>query len=292
MNHLNAKIESFVNSSSTEERIQKSREPNWIGYDKVSEIFHELESLLSYPKRNRMPNLLIIGDSNNGKTFLLRRFLDKYEGYVDDVTGAIVKPIIFVEAPPDADEVGFYNSILATVMAPFKTSESKSHRFFRVKSILEDLKVDMLVIDEIQNILAGNPRKQRVFLNVLKKLGNELKIPIVCSGTMEAFNVVQSDPQLANRFMVSELPLWKNDESFLRLLLSFEKILPLKKESNLINRGLATKILEMSDGLLGEISRILELSSCLAIEQGEEKITLETLSKIKYVPPQNRKTQL
>ena len=40
----------------------------------------------------------------------------------------------------------------------------------------------MLVIDELHNILAGCHDQQREFLNVLRFLGNELKIRIVGVG--------------------------------------------------------------------------------------------------------------
>jgi hypothetical protein len=45
----------------------------------------------------------------------------------------------------------------------------------------------------------------------------------------------------------------------------------------------------MSDGLIGEISKILELSTILAINTQTEKITLDILNEIDYIAPQNRK---
>ncbi len=38
-------------------------------------------------------------------------------------------------------------------------------------------------IDEIHNALAGQNNKQREFLNVLRLIGNELKIPLICVDT-------------------------------------------------------------------------------------------------------------
>lgn len=45
----------------------------------------------------------------------------------------------------------------------------------------------ILVIDEIHHILAGNLTRQKIFLNVIKFLGNELEIPIVVSGHVTRF---------------------------------------------------------------------------------------------------------
>ena len=62
--------------------------------------------------------------------------------------------------------------------------------------------------------------KQRHFLNVIKYLGNELQIPIVAVGTHDAFNAVQSDPQLSNRFEPALLRRWTLTDDYLRLLAS------------------------------------------------------------------------
>ncbi|WP_255530675.1 TniB family NTP-binding protein [Novosphingobium sp. NBM11] len=41
----------------------------------------------------------------------------------------------------------------------------------------------VLVLDEIDKMLAGSPRQQRIFLNTIRFLTNDLRIPIVCAGT-------------------------------------------------------------------------------------------------------------
>ena len=44
----------------------------------------------------------------------------------------------------------------------------------------------MLIIDEIHSMLAGTFREQRIFLNSIRFLANDLRIPLVCVGTHEA----------------------------------------------------------------------------------------------------------
>jgi hypothetical protein len=43
--------------------------------------------------------------------------------------------------------------------------------------------VKMLVIDELHNLLSGSRSQQRRLLNLLRWLGNELRIPLVGVGT-------------------------------------------------------------------------------------------------------------
>jgi hypothetical protein len=84
-------------------------------------------------------------------------------------------------------------------------------------------------------------------------LSNELQIPIVVAGTHDAFNAIQTDPQLANRFEPAPLPRWTMNEDYLRLLASFEVGLGLEQPSHLIEPALATKILVLTGGTIGEI---------------------------------------
>ena len=289
MKHLDPKTFEFVEKANIEERIRHTRSFKWIGYTGAVKVLNKMESFLTYPKSHRMPNLLLVGDSNNGKTAILNRFNQKHLAYLDKKTDKLINPVLLIQAPPEPDEKRFYNAILEKLFAPYKTSEKIDSRYMRVKNLLLDLETKLLMIDEIHHVLAGSPSKQRTFLNVIKHLSNDLQIPLVCSGTKLAFNAVQSDHQLANRFEPRVLSRWSNDTEFRRLLLSFERLLPLKSESHLIENSMSSKILAMSDGLIGEVAKILELSAVLAIESGVEKVTKDILFNIDYVSPQERK---
>lgn len=289
MNHLHDIIKEFVEKSENKDRIQASKKFRWIGYTHATKVLNSMEELLSYPKSHRMPNILLVGDSNNGKTAILSKFDQAHPAYLDKDSNNIINPVLMIQAPPEPDERRFYNAILEKLFAPYKTSEKIDSRYLRVKKLMTSLQIRILVIDEIHHVLAGSPSKQRTFLNVLKHLSNDLQIPLICAGTKLAFNAIQSDHQLANRFEPKVLPRWSNDLELKRLLLSFERILPLRKESHLIESSITSKILAMSDGLIGEIAKVLELSSILAIESGIEKITFNILEEIDYTPPQQRK---
>ena len=287
--HLSKLTRKIVDNSSVEERITHCRLPFWIKYTRAEEILTEMNELLIYPKRGRMPNLLIFGDSNNGKTALIERFYNSNPSFYDKKKQQTECPVVLVQAPPEPDERSFYNMILDQLFAPDKVTEKIFERRKRTLNLLEHLKVKVLIIDEIHHILTGTLSKRKVFLNAIKFLSNDSKISIVCAGTREAFNALHSDDQNANRFIPKSLPRWKNDLEFRRLLASFERRLPLKKPSNLIENSMAGKILAMSDGLIGEVARILELSSINAIIKREERITHQILDSINYISPNERK---
>lgn len=286
--HLHARIAGLM-ALPQKERIAKIRTPVWIDYSVANKVLSQLEDLLEYPKMHRMPNLLITGDTNNGKTMLVNKFRKAYTPNDNSEGEAAIIPVLYVQAPPAPEEGRFYDNILESLFAKFRPEDRASKTAFQVVKLLKTVGVKVLIIDEIQHILAGSMKKQHSFLNVIKGLGNELQIPIVGVGTREADRAIQTDLQLSNRFEAAFLPRWKFNANYIRLLMSFEQILPLAHPSSLDERGVATKILSMSEGYIGEISKILTDASVLAIRSGHERIDVGILEKLDWLSPSQRR---
>ena len=254
----------------------------WITYTRAQQVAQKMNDLLLHPPMHRMPNLLVVGDTNNGKTELLQRFVDAHSSYTREHDGRLVWPVLYIQAPVEPDERRFYNAILDETSTPYRKADRVDRKLRQVLQVLRHLDVKMLIIDEIQHVLAGTLAKQRLFLNVLKYLSNELKIPFVGAGIRTAQNAIRHDEQLANRFEPVLMQRWSMGQEYLRLLLSFERSLPLRKASNLVEDDIAYKILSMSDGLLGEVSKILKRAAVCAIDNKSECITVELLDKLDY----------
>lgn len=276
-------------SLSDEERINKIKQDKWIGYSQARLVLDKLEDLLYYPPRHRMPCLLIVGDTNNGKTMIVRRFLHLHPPNPNVEGDASIAPIMIVQAPPVPDESRFYNNILNELFAEYRENDRSARKYSQVIRLLKAIKLRMLVIDEIHDILAGSTKKQHEFLNVIKNLSNELMIPIVGVGTRDALRALQTDPQLSNRFEPISIPKWTMDQDYLRLLASFEKVLPLKKPSHLTQNNIAQKLLTMSEGFIGELSRILTKAAIKAIESNTEQINIKILDILDWVKPSERR---
>lgn len=288
--HLSDKAAAYLKRSN-EERVKYIRSPRWIGYDAAQGVLERLDSLMTHPKSHRMPNLLVVGDTNNGKTMLLRRFCAKYPAEDNKGGETIRVPVLYVQAPPVPDEGRFYNAILELLFAPYKPSDRTDRKQFQAIKLMRAVGLRMLVIDEIHHILAGNLTRQKIFLNVIKFLGNELEIPIVGSGTRDAFRAIQTDLQLSNRFEHAVLPRWKNDDSYIRLLMTFERMLPLREASRLDDPALADRIYAMSEGYLGEISDLLVDAAVSAVASKVEKIDRKILESIEWTAPSKRRLQ-
>lgn len=190
--HLNQAAKDALELS-TEDRITRILTDRWIGYSQAKEVLASMEDLLSHPRNNRMPSMLIVGDSNNGKTMLAKRFCQLHPAQDNPEGEGVLVPVMYIQAPPVPDEGRFYNAILDSLFAPYKPSERVDKKQFQVLKLLRYAQLKVLVVDEVHNILAGSMNRQRTFLNVLKYLSNELQISIVGFGTKDAFRALQTD---------------------------------------------------------------------------------------------------
>ena len=133
--------------------------------------------------------------------------------------------------------------------------------------------------------VASSYRQQRILLNTLRFLANELQLVLVCAGTADAKRAMLTDQQLADRFEAVELPPWHNDNDFRRLLASFQALLPLRKKSDLSAPDIRQEILRRTEGITVRIVRLLEQVAVEAVRSGSEEITLDRFSLLDSQAP-------
>lgn len=280
-----------VLEGTAEERLAFLRRRRWIGYPAAKEVLSKLQTLLDTTDDSRPENLLLLAVTNNGKTSVVARFEELNPPVDDPHAHSIQRPVLRLDAPPSPDEERLYNHILNQLGAAYKISAKKDTKLFQIRSLLRKIGVRVLVLDEINNSLAGSQQQRQQMWNAIKGLSNELQRPIVLTGTFEAQMAMRDDRQLQNRFPPMVLPLWQFDDDFRRLLASFEQFLPLHKASGLSRRPLADLIHVMSEGTIGELKKLLVLACGEAISSGEECITEALLLRLPWTPPSLRDQQ-
>lgn len=270
-----------------EDRLHRIRADRWIGYPKALDAVERLELLYAWPRKQRMPNLLLVGPTNNGKSMIVERFRRRHPPATGPEGESI--PVVCMQMPSEPTELRFYTALLSAIGAPFRPSLRLPEAERLALSLLRQVGVRILVLDEFHNVLAGRAEKRREFLNLLRFLGNELRIPLVGIGTREAYLAVRSDDQLENRFEPFILPLWEVGIEARSLLASFAASFPLHSPSVIDTEDMARYLLARSEGTIGELAHLLTAAAVVAVETGEERINHRTLTLADYVGPSERR---
>ena len=287
MNDRNLTKEAFEYlSKSADERILYCKKDHWIGYGAAVKLIEILEDKFLDPPQMRHEGLLVYGDSNNGKTAILKRMYDLHKTKLDYVTKdgeAIYEiPIIYFQAPTIPDESRLYSLILDELCVPQKRTDKVVIKANLAKHYLNKLGTKMILIDEIHSALRGNLNKQRTFIDDLKQLSNSLSLTIVLAGTREAYSALSIGNETGSRFPALELPRWNNDKKFRSFVATYERCLPLKEASNMAeNSELLNTLFYQSEGLIGKTVNLLKKAAIKAINSKREYIIVDD---IEYLP--------
>lgn len=272
-----------------DERINRIRSERWIGHTYANQILMELESLFKWPNRQRMQNMLLIGPTNNGKSMIIEKFRRQHLPELSPDGSKEIIPVVVMQMPSEPSITRFYTMLLYAMNTPIARRLRVPDLETLALRIMKETKVRMLVIDEFHNMLAGGPSVRREFLNLIRFLGNILRIPIIGVGTEDAYRAVRADDQLENRFKPLILPRWRDDNELFSLLASFTAAFPLRRISDLCSEEMARYILARTEGTIGEIATLLVHAAIAAIETGEEAINSKTLAIVDYDSPTQRR---
>ncbi len=273
------------------ERLPLVGAPCWIGYPAARAAIAKLDRIVTEPPVLRPPNLLIVGPTNNGKSMIAERFRRMHPPSESADREHEMIPIVSMQMPSMPTVQRFYAALMAALRSPIPASRALERNEQLTLTIMRRVGVRLLIIDELHNILAGKSAQQREFLNLLRFLGNELRVSLLCLGTKEAYLAIRSDDQLENRFEPISLPRWSDDAELARLLTSFEATLPLRDPSNLGSASMRSVILQRTEGTIGEIAALLSSATREALSRNQEFIDETTILGAEYLGPTERRRQ-
>ncbi|MBE7635718.1 AAA family ATPase [Sneathiella sp. P13V-1] len=289
LDHMTQKTQQ-VFLAGKDQRTLWVQQDHWINYPTAAKALNQMEKLLTSPARTRMQNLLIFGESNNGKTAILNQFCKEHPIDENPEGDHILCPVFKIEAPPEASIQAFYTTILDLLCVPFRYNDRIEKKAHQVETVLRQIGVKVLIIDEVHNMLAGTALKQQQFRNVLKYLSNTLQISIVAAGTNDALNALSADKQIRSRFMPFKLNHWTLNKDYLRLLYTLESRLPLAEPTRLVDhKTLYMHLFERSEQVIGEIIELVREATLIAIEEDAPKLTLDIFRKVDRLSPSSRR---
>ena len=94
-------------------RIASTQRERWIDYARAGAVLDRLGRLLATPERDRMPCLVLHGDSNIGKTQIVRKFVRDHPPVFDEGRGVEHRQIISMQMPWICRDSAITSSIAA-----------------------------------------------------------------------------------------------------------------------------------------------------------------------------------
>ena len=101
-----------------DDRIRGIQRDRWVDYPRAAEARQRLERLLGTPERERMPCMVIHGESNIGKTLIVRKFQRDHPTAFDDARGVERRLIVAMQMPATPEQHRFYSALLFELGAP------------------------------------------------------------------------------------------------------------------------------------------------------------------------------
>lgn len=240
-------------------------------HPKVQEIWSLLDSIRYHNSfqggKNSPRHRFIMGLSGVGKTQMVRRYAEKYEGYThtdEEGTERDIRPVLYVNLPDPFTIMEFYQSIVYSLDAPQIPGRPSIGDVKRqVFTLLKEQKVEMVILDEMDHILASRYIKDEEAMSAIKHLSNHGGLSVVCVGTPEIEKLRKLDSQYFRRNPPTKLERFKEcDEEFVQLLVSIEEQLmppkPLILSDLYTDIPLPQVLHKISYGLVGYLTPILQ----------------------------------
>lgn len=262
----------------------------WVPYPNAVKILERLKFLYWKPPTIRPMNALIFGSTNNGKTMIVQKFRENIRKTATPTDkDRAFHPVVIVQTPADGDIGVLLWLILRELGAPRGVTTQIKLKRSQVMDLLPKAGTRMLIIDEVHNILNAKSAKQLTFLQELKFLSNDLLIPIVCVGTVEALRAMQTDQQIGNRFEPMELPVWQPNEDFRDLLVMMTAKMGIDDGGLFDDPQFLTSVHEQCEGLLGEGRKLIAEAATIGLKEGKTRLEPEFFNRVGWTRPSMRR---
>lgn len=229
--------------------------------------------------------LIIQGETGAGKTTIIKQYTRDHPRTVTD-DGSIV-PVLRASVPVPATCKSLATTLLTAIGDPAADKGTNVSQSLRLKRFFEVCKVELVILDEFQHFQDRDSRKVlKTVSDWLKLLMDQTHVPIVLAGLPYSHTILDEpgNQQLQRRFATRiELEPFayetkKDRQDFRRFLNAIDDRLPLLEKSNLADPDMALCIYAATDGVVAHVMKLVRRATMIALESGEEQLTMSTLS--------------
>lgn len=264
------------------ERLYQCWDRMFVHTPDTKDAFAVLQDCMNAAANTKPRGAIIVGETDTGKSRTMTAFKDANRPQVDPDHEYAEHPVLYLKAPDQPEPVVFLKKLLDELGYPLRyNAQPADIRSYAVR-MLRHCRVGVVMIDEFRDVAKDRTSAKLIdFFVFMKNLINEIERPFVVGGTRSVVDLIASDQQLAGRLdrivRMGPFPL----DKFARILLTFELILPLRKQSNLKDdERIIQRLYTLSGGYIGRLNPILHDACQVAIESGEERIFLSTIDRI------------
>jgi hypothetical protein len=225
---------------------------------------------------------LLMGLSGSGKTTIigsyLDRFPDEFRGLKDQ------RRILFVETPANCTLKAMAEKMLIELGDPLAGKGTEVQQTDRVVHYLQNLGTELVFIDEYHHLLGKDVSSAHRVGSWLKSLLNRGRVPMVISGLPTVEQLVDIDGELSRRTRqrCTLLPfVWDDPDDqmeFRWILLSYERVLQLEAPADLSGPYLAMRLFLASDGVVGNVRKLLENAVLIAARHDRAELATAVLA--------------
>ena len=258
------------------------RRRRFFPYDYGEALLSDMSDLLEEdPDEVKPACMLITGQSDTGKSALLREFLDRHPARPNPEGNAFQRPVICINVPEGGSETKLWSRAFAALGSPKIGTGNAGDREQAFLRLLRNVGVKVICLDEIHNLQSRGASSQRKALVLLKDFANEVGVPIIATGTPVARTVIKQDDQFLSRFDTHELLPWDDPLRVATLLCAYERELGFDGETVLVEEDVIDWVIASAAGQLGAIVKRFKRAAWRAYENGRDHVAFEDLKKVR-----------
>ena len=250
--------------------------------------------MLNQYKSHGKLGVIVSGEPNTGKTTTVTHIARRFERRRRDVGRASSDgnaiPVINVSVPPSATPKLMLGEFAHFLGVPVRAQYNTGELMNTIATVIAACGTELIIVDEIHN-LNNRYRQMQEASDVLKQLSEKCPGTFVYAGVdVESSGLLDGTRgrQISSRFQIMRLDKFgntgKQKQAWTDLLLAVEASLGLLDQPAGDILRHATQLHQQSGGVIGDLTGFVHMLAMEAIDDGTERLNLDTIYGTK--PPE------